>query len=64
MFECGIVAMLSEDEIWPDGGGPENPTLEDVIAQVEKSGSIYRFVQDWNMESEYVTVDGRSVHFR
>lgn len=54
---------LSVSEIWPDGNAPENPTAEDVMAEIRKSGSISCFISGWNVEL-FVEVDGKDVKFR
>lgn len=54
---------LTLSEIWPDGNAPENPTAEDVMAEIRKSGSVSSFISDWNMEL-FVEVDGKDVKFR
>jgi hypothetical protein len=46
---------LSEDEIWPDGDGPAEPTLADVKAVMEKCGSEGSVLEDWNL-MQYVRV--------
>lgn len=58
--ECDI--ELSPREVWPDGDGPDDPTVEDVIRAVKDSTSEYWFVRDWNMPIE-VTVDGELVRW-
>lgn len=42
---------LTVEEIWPDGDAPENPTLADVIAVVQKhgNGGPLRLARDWNL---------------
>lgn len=44
-------------DIWPDGDAPANPTVEDVIALMLKSGSLSRLIDDWNLEVEVVEVE-------
>lgn len=58
-FEVGDEASLTVDEIWPDGDAPENPTVEDVIAEVKKT-SRFRFASEWNFET-HVSVNGKPV---
>ena len=51
---------LTEDDIWPDGDGPENPTVDDVKDVINDIyESIFRsgygmadFIRDWNLEDE------------
>lgn len=58
-FEVGDEADLTIDEIWPDGDAPENPTVDDVIAVVQKE-SRFNFARDQGFET-YVTVNGKNV---
>lgn len=62
-FNIAITAEwdLSEDEIWPDGDGPENPTTADVIAELTKIRPQRRALHDWNLDEYEVTVDGEEV---
>jgi hypothetical protein len=57
-IEWGGEASLSVQEIWPDGDAPENPTRDDVIAVMQKSGSLRRLLCDWNLDVEGVEVNG------
>lgn len=41
--------LLNEDEIWPDGDGPENPTTEDVWEEVRKEGGTAKILDNWNL---------------
>lgn len=43
---------LTPEEIWPDGDAPENPTVEDVLEQMQKSGSKENFMSSWNLGDE------------
>lgn len=63
-LEWGGEATLSVDEIWPDGDAPENPTRDDVIAVMQKSGSAYRLAQDWNLDLQGIEVDGKDSGLR
>lgn len=51
---------LDASEIWPDGDGPENPTIDDVIAELKKF-SPRTIVNDWGLEVD-VTVDNKLVN--
>ena len=44
-----VYAIMTVDEIWPDGDAPENPTCEQVAARIAESGSPMRWLEDWNM---------------
>lgn len=58
-FEVGDENYLTVSEIWPDGDAPENPTTEDVIAVVKKTGR-FNFARDWGFET-HVYVDRKLV---
>lgn len=59
-FEVGDEGYLTVGEIWPDGDAPENPTVEDVIAQVKKEGSARKIASNWGFDI-HVHVNGKSV---
>lgn len=40
---------LGIKEIWPDGGAPEDPTVDDVVEVVRKFGPAYSFIRDWSI---------------
>lgn len=63
-IEWGGEADLSITEIWPDGNAPENPTREDVIAEMQKSGSASRLCSEWNLQIEGVEVNGQDSGLR
>lgn len=63
IIEWGGEATLTVDEIWPNGDAPENPTRDDVIAQIAKEGNPRSFARNWNCDIEGVEVDGRPVRF-
>jgi hypothetical protein len=43
--------QITEKEVWPDGGGPENPTAEDVAKEMkEQSSSLHSLISEWNMD--------------
>ena len=53
---------LTLDEIWPDGDAPDNPTVDDVIAIVERTPNLSRMLNDWNlMDLLELSIDGRRV---
>lgn len=39
--------VLNESEIWPDGDAPDHPTPDDVIEQMEQTGSPATVAKDW-----------------
>lgn len=43
-----IDAVLSVDELWPDGDAPANPTRDDVFALIDKCGGL-SVIEDWNL---------------
>ena len=47
----GGTVDLSEHEIWPNGDGPEDPTVEDVIdlMTVESDGDILSLLGSWGL---------------
>lgn len=50
---------LTPEEIWPDGDAPENPTVEDVLEQMQKSGTKENFMSSWNLGDDIdITVSG------
>lgn len=54
---------LAPEEIWPDGNAPENPTAEDVVAQMRKHcGGVGRLLPEWNLTPESVEVCGLHDH--
>lgn len=47
--------VLTENEIWPDNDGPENPTtqdVEDVIIEAELS--LADVIKEWNLDPELI----------
>ena len=48
IFECEDT--LTEDAIWPDGDGPKNPTLDDVVKHLKKgyTRNPVGLLSDWN----------------
>lgn len=44
-----VEATLDEDQIWPDGDAPENPTADDVREVIEAEGGILQVIDDWNL---------------
>ena len=45
-----IDVTLSENDIWPDGDAPENPTAEQVAALIRKEGGFPSVLVDWNLD--------------
>ncbi len=61
-FEVSATFEIDADEIWVDGDGPEDPTLEDVLEEIQKCGGPAAVIQDWNLTEEMdLTVEGRPV---
>jgi hypothetical protein len=61
-FEVSKTFEMSPEEIWPDGDGPEDPTLEDVFKEIEKCGGAQSAIYDWYLTDELdLAVEGRTV---
>ena len=46
-------ATMEKDWIWPDGGAPENPTVEDVVRAIkDDTYDTADFIQDWNLADD------------
>jgi hypothetical protein len=41
---------LAVKELWPNGDGPENPSVEDVEELIEDCGGWRRVIGDWNLD--------------
>lgn len=55
---------LGIEEIWPDRDNPENPNVNDAIAQIKKEGSVSVLIDRWNLGSSLsVSVNGKPVYF-
>lgn len=52
---------LTEDQIWPNGDGPENPTEQDVVDAINTDGGPDEVVTRWNLSVD-VTVDEVTEH--
>ena len=71
-FEFSGDVTLSVDEIWPDGDAPEDPTLQDVLKQIENTGHFgsdkHALLDDWNLEKDLnITISdetGKSVEVK
>jgi hypothetical protein len=48
-ISISIDELLTKEELWPDGNAPENPTVDDVIRLIEKSGGVGGIIKDWNL---------------
>lgn len=46
-IEYAINVTLDESDIWPDGDAPEVPTVDDVLALIERGGGINRVLGEW-----------------
>jgi hypothetical protein len=42
--------VLARDQIWPDGDGPENPTVDDVRAVLPDNVSL--LISEWNLRPD------------
>lgn len=45
-----LSSTLTEKQLWPDGDGPKNPTIEDVENLIEDSGGIIQVIDEWNLD--------------
>ena len=67
-YEIKIVISFTAtpDEFWADGYGPEDPTLEQVIAAVKEAyATPQELASDYDGEgSVSVTIDGKDVYDR
>ena len=45
--------LLSTDELWPDGNGPDDPTHEDVRKLILDEGGISKIMDDWNLSKDF-----------
>jgi hypothetical protein len=59
----GGSTTLTISDCWPDHDGPENPTTEDVIAQMQQERYLETLLDNWNLDVTGVTVDGKPVVF-
>lgn len=61
-FEVSATMEVDADEIWVDGDGPEDPTLEDVLEEIKKCGGAQSVIYDWNLTEDLdLTVEGLPV---
>lgn len=44
-----VCEQLTVDELWPDGDAPDNPTVSDVRALIDKCGGLKRTIDEWNL---------------
>lgn len=51
-FTITISVDLTEDQVWPDGDAPENPTASDALEVFEacNPGDYLRTASEWNLE--------------
>jgi len=53
---------LDEDEIWPDGDAPPQPTAADVIKAMKQCGSKAGLIDEWSFADDLIigicTADG------
>lgn len=50
---------LTVEDVWPDGGAPENPTAQDVADTMRKYGHKTRVMVDWNMVPPIEIIDAQ-----
>lgn len=51
----GPTFNLTEEEIWPDGDAPENPTDADVIEAMKDYGHVSTVIRDWALD-DFLTI--------
>lgn len=51
-FEYSMEFGLGVGDIWPDGDAPENPSIEDVEALIEKDGGKSRIFRLWEFDND------------
>jgi len=51
-FEITGDFVMRAEDIWPDGDGPANPTVDDVWTAFRKSGDKLRAFSDWNLSND------------
>lgn len=44
-----VCEQLTEDELWPDGDAPDNPTVSDVRKLIDENGGPEAIIGDWNL---------------
>lgn len=47
-----VDAVLTVEELWPDGDAPANPTEADVLALVEKCGGWRTILREWDLDND------------
>lgn len=47
-YELDVV--LTQAEIWPDGDGPSEPTVENLVGKITRSGGFRKVFTDWNLD--------------
>jgi hypothetical protein len=48
-FSITAEVSLEVEQIWPGGDAPANPTVDDVLAVIQKCGGKVRVIEDWNL---------------
>jgi len=51
-FHIDCEVILSAEDIWPDGDGPDFPTVNDVEALVQDAGGPWEVIRDWHLMDE------------
>lgn len=63
-IEWGGEVTLPVTDIWPNGDGPEDPSVADVIKLMRKSGTLRNLCKEWHMDIEGVSVNGKDSGLR
>jgi len=54
--------ILTEEDVWPDGDGPENPMAKDVAEVMRAYGTRGRVLKDWfplNLETVDIGISNK-----
>jgi hypothetical protein len=52
VFRVNVEVVLTEDDLWPDRDGPEDPTEHHVRQLIKEEGGIVSVLHDWTLESD------------
>ena len=60
-FEVSAVYAFTAEELWPaedwpDGDGPENPTVDTVRALIDECGGDRCVIRDWDLAPEHIVI--------
>lgn len=52
VLRANVEVVFTEDDLWPERDGPEEPTEHHVRAMILDCGGIVRVLRDWNLQQE------------